>query len=69
MKLDEIREALRALSPADLRAVLAEFAEAFSEEAQEDKAPETDKPATTPLEIATIVIADRQELLRRLAQR
>lgn len=67
MKLDEIREALRALSPADLRAVLAEFAEAFSDEAE--KTAETEKPATAPLEIATIVIADRQELLRRLAQR
>ncbi len=69
MKLDEIREALRALSPADLRAVLAEFAAAFSDEAQVEKTAETEKPPTAPLEIAAAVITDRQELLRRLAQR
>jgi hypothetical protein len=65
MKLDEIREALRTLSPADLRAVLAEFAAALSDE----KAAETEKPVAASQDVAAAVIADRQELLRRLAQR
>ncbi len=61
MTLDEIRTALRHLPPDQLREVLVEFL-------PEVLTPLNDKDKAA-LDVAAGVIADRQELLRRLARR
>jgi DNA-binding transcriptional MerR regulator len=66
MTLDQIREALRSLSPEDLQKVLAEFLAGAPPQGADPQVVPTEK---TALDVAEGVIAERRELLRRLALR
>jgi hypothetical protein len=69
MTLDEIRAALRTLSPEELQKVLTEFLPGVSPQVPSQAVPLVSPTEQMALDVAAGVIAERRELLRRLASR